>query len=401
MRKLRRGIIAVALCVAICFLAIPVMAFGPSSDVIYDGIDVSRYQGDIDFERVAASGVEMVYIRSSASGDYVDPYFRQNYERAKAAGLKIGFYHAMSARNETEAVQEARFFVQTISGTQPDCKLAMDFGAASSLSASQRNSIARAFLEETERLSGLKTVIYSSAYTARAIWDETMAEEYPIWVAEYGPSEPEDGRWDKWVGFQYSNTGRVDGIIGNVDLDYFTKDILLEASGEIPHPDEPKPDNPSKQYIYVRVDRGDTLYKLAKKYDTTVQSIVSLNNLSNPDLIIVGERLRIEASGDIPEGAVYYVVQRGDTLYKIARRYNTSVEEIAELNNLSNPDLIYAGQRLLVRSGTLVREYTVKRGDTLGKIAARFNTTVSRLAAINKITNVNLIYPGMTIILSQ
>ena len=77
------------------------------------------------------------------------------------------------------------------------------------------------------------------------------------------------------------------------------------------------------------------------------------------------------------------------------------MEEIAELNNLSNPDLIYAGQRLLVRSGTLVREYTVKRGDTLGKIAARFNTTVSRLAAINKITNVNLIYPGMTIILSQ
>ncbi len=176
---------------------------------------------------------------------------------------------------------------------------------------------------------------------------------------------------------------------------------MLEASGEIPHPDEPKPDNPSKQYIYVRVERGDTLYKLAKKYDTTVQSIVSLNNLSNPDVIIVGERLRIEASGDIPEGAVYYVVQRGDTLYKIARRYNTSVEEIAELNNLSNPDLIYAGQRLLVRSGTLVREYTVKRGDTLGKIAARFNTTVSRLAAINKITNVNLIYPGMTIILSQ
>lgn len=81
-------------------------------------------------------------------------------------------------------------------------------------------------------------------------------------------------------------------------------------------PDEPKPDNPSKQYIYVRVERGDTLYKLAKKYDTTVQSIVSLNNLSNPDVIIVGERLRIEASGDIPEGAVYYVVQRGDTLYQ-------------------------------------------------------------------------------------
>lgn len=129
MKRLKR-FLAAAVCLAFCLAAAPALAFGPSSDVIYDGIDVSRYQGNIDFERVAASGVEMVYIRSSASNDYVDPYFRQNYERAKAAGLKIGFYHAMSARNETEAVQEARFFVQTISGTQPDCRLAMDFGAA-------------------------------------------------------------------------------------------------------------------------------------------------------------------------------------------------------------------------------------------------------------------------------
>lgn len=400
MKKFKKRTAAAVLCLAVCLFSIPVLAFGPSSDVIYDGIDVSRYQEDIDFERVAASGVEVVYIRSSASSDYVDPYFSRNYQRAKAAGLKIGFYHAMSARNETEAVQEARFFVQTISGTQPDCKLAMDFGAASNLSYAQRNTIARAFLEETRRLSGLDVVIYSSAYTARAVWDEEMAQSYPIWVAEYGVDEPENGRWNEWVGFQYSNTGRVDGIDGNVDLDYFTEDILLSESSEIPHPENPQPDNPDNQYIYVRVERGDTLYKLAKKYDTTVQSIIELNNLSNPNLIIVGERLRIEASGDIPEGAVYYVVQRGDTLGKIARRYNTTVSEIAELNNLSDPDLIYVGQRLLVQGGTLVREYTVQRGDTLGQIAARFNTTVSRLAAINKISNINLIYPGMTITLS-
>ena len=131
-----------------------------------------------------------------------------------------------------------------------------------------------------------------------------------------------------------------------------------------------------------------------------MQSIVSLNSLRDPNLIIVGERLRIEASGDIPADAVYYIVQRGDTLYKIARRYNTTTEEIAELNQLSNPNLIYPGQKLLIQGGTLVREYTVKRGDTLGKIAARFNTTVSRLSAINKISNVNLIYPGTVITLS-
>lgn len=168
MKKLKTVIIAVLLCAAFSFAAVPAIAFGPSGPVIYDGIDVSRYQGDINFNEVAESGVEMVYIRSSASGDYVDPYFRQNYERAKAAGLKIGFYHAMSARNETEAKQEARFFVQTISGMQPDCRLAMDYGAAANISYAARNSIARAFLEETRRLSGKEVVIYSSAYTARA-----------------------------------------------------------------------------------------------------------------------------------------------------------------------------------------------------------------------------------------
>ena len=68
MKRLKR-FLAAAVCLAFCLAAAPALAFGPSSDVIYDGIDVSRYQGNIDFERVAASGVEMVYIRSSASND--------------------------------------------------------------------------------------------------------------------------------------------------------------------------------------------------------------------------------------------------------------------------------------------------------------------------------------------
>lgn len=400
MKKLKTVMTALLLVIAFCFSAVPAMAFGPSSSVIYDGIDVSRYQGDINFNEVAESGVEVVYIRSSASRDYIDPYFRQNYERAKAAGLKIGFYHAMSARNETEAAQEARFFVQTISGTQPDCRLAMDYGAAANISYAARNSIARVFLEEVRRLSGKEVVIYSSAFTARAVWDESIARDFPIWVADYGVDEPENGRWDVWVGFQYSDTGRVPGIEGNVDLDYFTEDILLSETSEIPRPDDPRPEEPDKQYIYVTVQRGDTLYKLARKYDTTIDSIISLNTLADPNLIIVGERLRIKVTSDIPQDSEYYIVKKGDTLYKIARRFNTTVAEIARLNNISDQNIIFVGQRLIIRPGTDKMEYTVRRGDTLGKIAARFNTTVSRLAAINRIRNINLIFPGMTITLS-
>ena len=76
-----------------------VMAFGPSSDEIYNGIDVSGYQGNIDFGKVKKDGIQVVYIRSSEGTNYIDSKFEQNYKRARDAGLKIGFYHYVTARS--------------------------------------------------------------------------------------------------------------------------------------------------------------------------------------------------------------------------------------------------------------------------------------------------------------
>jgi LysM repeat protein len=97
-----------------------------------------------------------------------------------------------------------------------------------------------------------------------------------------------------------------------------------------------------------------------------------------------------------------YVVQRGDTLASIARRYHTTIGVLMQLNNISNPNIIYVGQQLLIpdnKPGSSYQLYTVQRGDTLKNIATRYNSTVSTLAQLNQIVNINVIYVGQVLLI--
>lgn len=236
-----------------------VFALEPAGNNIYRGIDVSAYQGRIDYKAVRNAGIDVVYIKAS-EGDYLeDPEFRNNYNGAKSNGLNIGFYHFVRARSEEEAVREAEFFARVISKTEPNCRLAMDFEVFGNLTDYEINNISRVFLEKTQELTGKEMVIYSNTYDARTIFSYELARDYPLWVAQYGPSTPSDnGKWNSWVGFQYSDIGRISGINGNVDLDRFTEEIFLKNGGEIPQPINPNPDE-IKNVIYYTVKRGDTL----------------------------------------------------------------------------------------------------------------------------------------------
>ena len=143
---------------------------------------------------------------------------------------------------------------------------------------------------------------------------------------------------------------------------------------------------------------------IANKYGTTVDSIVSLNNIQNPNLIYVGQILRIPTTQNALQNSenstVYYTVKSGDTLSKIADEYNVTVESIARENSISNPNIIYVGQVLKIETvrynvhatGKVI--YLVKPGDTLSQIAQIYGTTVSELVRINDIQNPNLIYVG-------
>lgn len=390
----------------ICFnIIFSSVAFGisPSSDNIYQGIDVSLWQGSIDFSSVRESGIEVVYIKSSEGQSYIDPYFERNYSNAKANGLKIGFYHYVTARTVEQARTQANFFASVVQGKEIDCRLAMDFESFGNLSVSEINEISMAFLETLQASANTEVVIYSDTSNARSIFSDALTV-YPLWVANYGVSEPgNNGKWDTWVGWQYTSTGTVSGISGYVDRDEFTENILLDSTATLP-PQE-TPSTPTDNANVYTVVSGDTLSGIARRYNTTVSAILAQNPfITNPNLIYPGEQIVIPGgSSSTNSESTTYVVQSGNTLSGIASRFNTSVTLLARLNDISNPNLIYPGQRLILptnsKDGSGINSsskivYRIQYGDTLSSIALRFGTTVNNIATYNGISNPNLIYAG-------
>ncbi|WP_074035044.1 LysM peptidoglycan-binding domain-containing protein [Exiguobacterium profundum] len=161
--------------------------------------------------------------------------------------------------------------------------------------------------------------------------------------------------------------------------------------------------NTSTNKTYT-VKSGDTLYSIARTYGVTVSALAAANNITNYSLIYVGQVLIIPGTTVTPPPSttVKYTVKSGDTLYKIATMYNKTVAKIAAANNITNVNSIYVGQVLIIPTTTVTPptttvKYTVKSGDTLYKIATMYNTTVAKIAAANNITNVNSIYVGQVL----
>lgn len=145
-----------------------------------------------------------------------------------------------------------------------------------------------------------------------------------------------------------------------------------------------KNENTENTYI---VKAGDTLYSIADKYNVTIDDIISSNNLTSTTLNI-GKKLIIPTSilEPVPTTPSTYTVVPGDTLYSIARRFNTTVDELKFLNNLTN-NTLSIGEILTIPGNTLNATYKVKVGDNLYKIANRFNTTVSTLKEVNNLVS--------------
>lgn len=161
---------------------------------------------------------------------------------------------------------------------------------------------------------------------------------------------------------------------------------------------------PSAETYYV-VQPGDTLSAIARRYGTTVAALVSANRLANPNHIYVGQRLVIVVRGGQPAASwpvnnTHYIVQAGDSLSKIARHFNTTVQAIAAANGITNTSYVYVGQHLVVPRGSAYPpsvygfHYTVRSGDTLSSIAQRYGVNLYTLASVNGISNISRIYIG-------
>ena len=146
------------------------------------------------------------------------------------------------------------------------------------------------------------------------------------------------------------------------------------------------PEEPSTQDEYI-VERGDTLYSIARKFNVSVNDLIEYNNLPTT-ILTPGQSLRIPRVGP---SNVIYIVKRGDTLYSIANSYGTTVDAIKNLNNLTNNTLTI-GQELYIPEGTIIEEfdyvvYKVEPGDTLYSIARKYNTTPDAIKSYNNLTS--------------
>ncbi len=394
-RRLTGAAAVLLACIAVLVFAalVPARAIPPSGGRQYRGIDISEFQGEIDFEEVRRSGIEAVYIRVGA-GEYTDEYFAENYERAKAAGLKIGFYHYVTARSVDEGRRQARFFASLAAGREPDMRLAMDFEYFGSLSVLQINAISEAYLDELTALTRREAVIYSDLSNARNIFSRALAEKYPLWAAQYGADEPSaNGKWREWVGFQYTDEGRVGGIYGNVDRNIFTEGIFLSDSGRIDG-EKRTTVRALTRTLTVYVRAGDTLWAIAREYGTTVEAIARENRIADPNRIFAGERLRITlpARGS---GEEIYTVRRGDTPISIAGKFGVTLSALEDRNGLERGETIYAGDKLSIPGARMSGEfYVVRPGDTLFYISRRTGVPIRTLVGINRIKDPDLIYAG-------
>ncbi len=195
------------------------------------GIDVSKWQGKIDFFKVRETGIRLVYIKATQGDNYMDPDFERNYREAEKERLAIGFYHYVTARTTTEARNEAHFFASHIKGKRQHARPVMDFEVFGNLNQAEIRETALHFLTALEEETGHKPAIYTDASNASGIFADDRFREYPLWIAEYEVTHPHmENPWHRWSGWQYTDRGRVNGIAGDVDRDYFRKEILLDVT---------------------------------------------------------------------------------------------------------------------------------------------------------------------------
>lgn len=183
------------------------------------GIDVSKWQGPVDWKSVQQAGIAFAFARATYGASEVDSYFSDNWQAMKDAGIIRGAYHFFLAADDP--TQQAEFFIRTVGTLSPDdLPPVIDVESGSGVSSNLAANV-QTWLSTVEQGLGRTPIIY----TAPSYWNENMTGgfgNYPLWVAEYGVSSPKAvNGWDNWTCWQYSSIGKVGGVNGSVDLDYF------------------------------------------------------------------------------------------------------------------------------------------------------------------------------------
>lgn len=292
-------------------------------------IDISEFQGNVDFNKVKADGIKGVVLRAGYGRGNVDGKFRENIKKAINTGLPIGIYWFSYAYTAEMAKREAQYCNDVIAPYKDHINLPVFFDwEGDSMNYMKKNGVApskslitemnKVFCERVNEL-GYEAGYYLNLDYSRNWVDESKLKKYKRWLAWWTSQKQTDCYM-----WQYTDKGKVSGIGGYVDMNE-----LYGASTTPTSPTTGKSiDQLAHEVIEGKYGNGkEREVLLGDKYDAVQKRV---------NEILYGERK-------------YYTVKDGDTLSAIANKYGTSVRQLVEWNNIKNPNLIYTGQKLRVK----------------------------------------------------
>lgn len=291
--------------------------------IVYKGIDVSEHQGNIDFHAVKNSGVDFVIIRAGYGIGHIDKNFYINYINAKIAGLMVGAYWYSYATDTDFCKQEAQSFIDTVKGYKFEFPLYFDIEEQSQIAQGQEfcSSLIQTFcnyLEENNYFSGF----YSYLGMINSVVSDYVKNRYACWVAQWSSACSYQGSYGMW---QYSATGRIDGINTDVDCNYCYKNY---------------PELMKKLQIngFSAADDGDNTTKLKTVEEVAQEVIEGKWNVG------LARKMLLEKAGynyNLVQQKVnelcekhskFYTVQAADTLDVILDKFNLTAEKFLALN---------------------------------------------------------------------
>lgn len=306
------------------------------------GIDISHHQRGID---LGAIDTDFVICKATEGNGYTDEMCDTFYQKAKSLGKKLGVYHFARPDLGNSAEAEADWFIKETLGYHKEAILVLDWESGDLTNVSW----AKAWLDRVYEKTGVKPIIYMSASVmSSADWSSVVNADYGIWVANYGSNNGTAQEsvfdryplkyWSFYALWQYTSVGRLNGYNGNLDLNYFSGDSSAWDKYAGGSPSSSKPSNP------VETKSTDDLARevIAGKYGNGEDRKNALGSRYDEVQARVNEILGINQVG-------YYIVQSGDNLTKIANRYGTTVNQLVSWNNIANANLIYPGQKLRVK----------------------------------------------------
>lgn len=345
------------------------------------GIDVSEFQGNIDWDKVKADGVEFAILKLGniydAQSNYKDSKFDTNYKNAKAKGIKVGAYIYNYCNTIDTLKKGLEWAIKKLDGKKMDLPIYLDMedkdiqGETKETLTNQCNEFAK-YVES----KGYQAGVYANVnWLKNELNPNDFDKDISVWVAQYYKECQYTGKYDIW---QYASNGKVSGISGNCDMNYLYNEDIIKESGSTENTDKKSVDELAQEVIDGKWGDGEDRKKRLEAAGYNYNAVQDRVN----EMLAKPKKSITEVAKDVINGKY----GNGDNRKKKLEAEGYDYDEVqAKVNQLLGANV--------------TKTYTVKSGDTLSGIASKYKTTVAKLVKDNNIKNANLIYVGQKIVI--